>query len=160
MRKLTFYLFVLALVIVDSLLISKPNLLGKIGLIIYKYHYLRTFPRTLLTVAIVVAVAIGIAELIELLVKRSVLKRATGSIVLIVLIALSFGILVKTGIDFQAWTYSHTGLRFRFGAYMLPTLLIVIFTFGLLKLPRPQQTFPESPLQPGSSSNNDLPTLP
>jgi uncharacterized membrane protein YjgN (DUF898 family) len=160
MRKLSFYFFLIALVILDSFLLSKPNLLGKIGLIIYKYHYLRTFSRTLLTVSIVVVIAFVLAELIGFLVKRRTLKRALGTVVLAVLIAVSFAALVKTGMDFSTWTYSHTGLRFRFGAYLLPTVLIVLFTYALVKLPKPDEVFPESPVNPGVPANKDIMPMP
>ena len=160
MRKLSFYFFLIALVILDSFLLSKPNLLGKIGLIIYKYHYLRTFPRTLLTVSIVVVIAFGLAELIGFLVKRRTLKRALGTVVLALLIAVSFAALVKTGMDFSTWTYSHTGLRSRFGAYLLPTLLIVLFTYALVKLPKPDEVFPESPVNPDVPVNKNITPMP
>lgn len=156
MRKLSFYFFLIALVILDSFLLSKPNLLGKIGLIIYKYHYLRTFPRTLLTVSIVVVIAFGLAELVSFLVKRKALKRFWGTVVLALLIVVSFAALVKTGMDFSTWTYSHTGLRFRFGAYLLPTLLIVLFTYALVKLPKPDEVFPESPVNPDVPVNKNI----
>ncbi|AYB32283.1 hypothetical protein [Chryseolinea soli] len=160
MRKLSFYFCLIALVILDSFLLSKPNLLGKIGLIIYKYHYLRTFPRTLLTVSIVVVIAFALAELISFLVKRRTLKRVLGTVVLVLLIAVSFATLVKTGMDFSTWTYSHTGLRFRFGAYLLPTLLIVLFTYALVRLPKPDEVFPESPVNPGVAANKDITPMP
>jgi len=160
MRKLSFYFFLIALVILDSFLLSKPNLLGKIGLIIYKYHYLRTFPRTLLTVSIVVVIAFGLVELISFLVKRRTLKRALGTVVLALLIAVSFAALVKTGMDFSTWTSSHTGLRFRFGAYLLPTLLITLFTYALVKLPKPDEVFPESPVNPGVPANKNIMPMP
>jgi len=159
MRKLAFYFVLIALAIVDAFLLSKPNLLGKIGLIIYKYHYLRTFPRTLLTVAIVVVISFGIAEGIGLLVKRGVLKRVLGVVTLLSLVALSFAALVKTGLDFSTWTYSHTGLRFRFGAYLLPTLLIILFTYALVKLPK-HEAFPESPVNPGAVPNQEIKPTP
>ncbi len=66
-RKVTFYWILLTLILVDSWLLSKPNILGKIGLIIYKYHYLRSFPRTLLTVWTVVSISILIVLLVQYL---------------------------------------------------------------------------------------------
>ena len=108
----------------DSFLLSNPNLLGKIGLIIYKYNYLRTFPRTLLTVSIVMAISIAVAELVRMLVNRQVLKRATGLIILSLLIFVAAAALIKTGLDFSTWAYSHTGHRFKYGAYLLPLMLV------------------------------------
>jgi hypothetical protein len=135
-NRAMFYLFIVALVVLDSVLIRSPNLLGKIGLIIYKYSYLRTFPRTLMTVGSVVGIAVLITELIRWMTKREVLKRVVSISILFILALISIGLLVKTGIDFTAWSYSHTGLRFRIGAYLLPVILLVVFVSGLVTLPK------------------------
>jgi len=136
MRRSTFYSVVAGLVILNGYLLSKPNLLGKIGLIVYNYYYLRTFPRTLLTVSIICAVALLLIELLSFLVRRRAIGITLASILLGAFVVLSFAQLMKTGIDFSAWTYSHTGLRFRLGAFMLPTVVIFIFTYGWLRLPK------------------------
>lgn len=135
MKKLYFYIIIVCLVLIDALLLSSPNLLGKIGLIIYKYSYIRTFPRTLITVSIVVIVALLIAEFVALMVKNRTLKRSFGIILLLIFITLSAAALYKTCIDFSGWTYSHTGQRFRYGAYLLPFLLIFIFGYRIFNLP-------------------------
>ena len=136
MRKSAFYSIVVGLIILNGFLLSKPNLLGKIGLIVYKYYYLRSFPRTLLTVTIVCTIAAGLMELFSFLSRRRIIGRTLASIMFGLFVLLGFAQLVKTGIDFSSWTYSHTGLRFRLGAFMLPTLVIFIFTQGWLRLPR------------------------
>lgn len=135
-RKLYFYSTVACLVVIDALLLSSPNLLGKIGLVIYKYFYLKNFPRTLLTVSILAVIAILIAEFITLLVKNQRLKRKVGVILLLVFVALSGAVLYKTVISFLAWSYAHTGLRFRFGAYLLPCMLMFIFGYKIFTLPK------------------------
>lgn len=38
-------------------------------------------------------------------------------------------------LDFTAWSYAHTGQRFRYGAYMLPCLLMLIFGYRIFNLP-------------------------
>lgn len=134
-NRVTFYLFVAALIVLDSVLLRSPNLLGKIGLIIYKYSYLRTFPRTLMTVGSVVLIGVLITEIIRWMTQRQVIKRVVAVSVLLILTLLSVAMLVKTGIDFTAWSYSHTGLRFRIGAYLLPVILIVVFGYALFTLP-------------------------
>lgn len=144
-KKLTFYLIIGLLILLDSVLITSPNLLGKIGLFIYKYHYLRTFPRTLLTVSLVAGVALTLSEIIHLLVSNKWIKRTSGFIVLLLLLLLSIGVLIKTNMDFSAWTYSHTGAKFRYGAYLLSLILIIVFTFGLITLPDDQRAWPPSP---------------
>ena len=136
MRRSAFYSVIVGLIVLNGFLLSKPNLLGKIGLIVYKYYYLRSFPRTLLTVTIVCAICLAMMELFSFLVRRRIVGRLVGAIMFGLFVLLGFAQLVKTGIDFTAWTYSHTGLRFRLGAFMLPTVVIFIFTYGWLQLPR------------------------
>lgn len=151
-NRAMFYLFVVALVVLDSVLIRSPNLLGKIGLIIYKYSYLRTFPRTLMTVGSVIGIAVLITEIIRWMTKRSVLKRVISISILLILALISIALLVKTGIDFTAWSYSHTGLRFRIGAYLLPVILVIVFGYGLFTLPKTDQSA-ETP--PSVDQTND-----
>jgi hypothetical protein len=141
MRRSGFYSALVGLIILNAFLLSKPNLLGKIGLIVYKYYYLRSFPRTLLTVTLVCMLAVGLMECFNYLVRRRIIGRTLGIIMLGIFLALAFAQLVKTGIDFSSWTYSHTGLRFRLGAFMLPTVVIAIFTYGWLQLPRSVDLF-------------------
>jgi hypothetical protein len=134
-RKLYFYSVVACLTVVNALLLSSPNLLGKIGLLIYHYRFLRTFPRTLLTVSIAVVAVLLLAEFIALLVKNQTLKRNVGIFLLLIFIALCGAALYKTVIDFTAWSYAHTGQRFRYGAYLLPCILIFIFGYRIFTLP-------------------------
>jgi hypothetical protein len=145
-KRVMFYLLVLALVVLDSVLIRSPNLLGKIGLIIYKYSYLRTFPRTLMTVGSVVGVAVLITEIIRWMTMRNVLKRVVSISILLILTLISIALLVKTGIDFTAWSYSHTGLRFRIGAYLLPLILTTVFAYALFTLPKTDESTPSLPV--------------
>lgn len=134
-RKLYFYIVIGCLTLIDALLLSSPNLLGKLGLIIYKYSYLRTFPRTLITVSIAVSIALLIAEFVGLLVKNKKVKRGFGIILLLIFVTLSAVAFYKTILDFSTWTYSHTGQRFRYGAYLLPCLLMLIFGYRIFNLP-------------------------
>jgi hypothetical protein len=145
MKRLMFYGLIALFVVIDSFLLSSPNLLGKIGLFIYKYSYLRTFPRTLLTVSIAVFVIIVIGELILILVKREMIKKKSGRIIFILLIVISATVLIKTSLDFSTWTYSHTGARFRYGAYLLPLLWIIVSTYHLIRLPKVNSHRPISP---------------
>jgi len=135
-RKVTFYWLLLTLILVDSWLLSKPNILGKIGLIIYKYHYLRSFPRTLLTVWIVVSISILIVLVVQYLQREKKLTRSVSNVILGACLCASLLIIAKVYIDFTSWSYSHTGLKFRYGAYLLPTILMIIFANGLVQLQR------------------------
>lgn len=133
-RKVTFYWILLTLMLIDAWLLSKPNLLGKIGLIIYKYHYLRSFPRTLLTVWIVVSISILIVLLVQYLRKQEKLSKMVATITLAVFLVASVLMMTKIYIDFTTWSYSHTGLKFRMGAYLLPAILMFVFANGLIQI--------------------------
>src|SRR5688572_31966389 len=104
-RKVSYYWILLTLMLVDSWLLSKPNILGKIGLIIYKYHYLRSFPRTLLTVWIVVSISILIVLLVQYLLKQEKLSQGVANIILAVCLCASLLIMAKVYIDFTSWSY-------------------------------------------------------
>jgi hypothetical protein len=142
--RLNFYLFIAALVILDAVLIRSPNLLGKIGLLVYKYHYLRTFPKALLTVSLVIGVATIFSETIRFAVKKALIKNLAGKVLLFLLTALSVALAIKVGLDFSSGSYAQTGLRFRCGAYLLPVILVVVFAYGWLTLPKILLPFPES----------------
>lgn len=135
-RKVTFYWILLTLMLVDSWLLSKPNILGKIGLIIYKYHYLRSFPRTLLTVWTVVSVSILIVLLVQYLRRQEKLSNGVSNFILGACLCASLLVMTKVYFDFSSWSYSHTGLKFRYGAYLLPVILMIIFGDGLVALQR------------------------
>jgi hypothetical protein len=152
-NRSVFYLFIAALVVLDSVLLRSPNLLGKIGLVIYKYHYLRTFPKTLLTVSSVIVGAILVAEIVRWLTSNGTLKRTASLAILLLLILATVGILIKTGLDFSTWTYSHTGSRFKYGAYLLPLILLTVFGYHLFTLPRSQ------PIEPLNAPSDTEPTL-
>ena len=151
-RKVTYYWILLTLILVDSWLLSKPNILGKIGLIIYKYHYLRSFPRTLLTVWTVVSISILIVLLVQYLQRQKKLTRGVSNFILGAFLCLSLLIIAKVYIDFTSWSYSHTGLKFRYGAYLLPTILMIIFANGLAQLQRTTKSREE----PASIPANDI----
>ena len=133
-RKVAFYWFVLTLVFVDSWLLSKPNILGKVGLMIFKYHYLRSFPRTLLTVWIVVSISVLIVFTIHFLLKQQKLSRTFATVILGACFIASLLIMGKVYIDFTSWSYSHTGIKFIYGAHILPMILMLVFINGLIQV--------------------------
>ena len=145
--RVTFYLFLIALTLLDAVLLRSPNLLGKIGLVIYNYHYLRTFPKALLTVSLVIGISVILGELIRIGVQRFLLKRLTGKLLLMLLMTLAVTLLVRTGIDSSSGTYSQTGIRFRLGACLLPAILLVVFIFSWVTLPRIDSSLPDQPAQ-------------
>lgn len=105
--------------LITAWLISKPNFLGKLGLIIYRIHFLKTFPRALATVAAVVIVVAVSVEWVSS-VRSSLLRNGLLLFLLMACVALE----VKTHYDFQSWAISHTGKKLRVGAYLLPLLLM------------------------------------
>jgi len=133
--RMFFYGLITALAMLDAYLISNPNLLGKLGFIIYKYSYLRTFPKALLTVFIVVGAIILVTEGLIFIAKRQNSKTSIKG-VFIVIICLLIGVLVKTELDFQSWSYNHTGHRLRYGAFLLPVILILIVLQGYIRVLR------------------------
>jgi hypothetical protein len=133
-RDRIFYVALFCSVILNSFLLSKPNLLGKIGLLIYKYHYLRSYPRTLLTVSCVISVALIVCWAIEFFTVRGKISKKTATIILAVFLVISALLLFQTINEFTAWSYSHIGRKFRYGAYMLPSLLIMVFTYFIVDI--------------------------
>lgn len=119
MRKITYWLIVSFITLITAWLISKPNLLGKLGLIIYKIHFLKTYPRALATVAAVVIVVAVSVEWVSSI-RSSLLRNGLLLFMLMACVALE----VKTHYDFQSWAISHTGKKLRVGAYLLPLLLM------------------------------------
>lgn len=132
--RFRFFLVIALLSVIDSLLLVKPNLLGKVGLLIYKYHYLRTFPRAMLTVATVVGSAMVLGELVMYLERRKGLSKTIGGILLFVLTLACSGLLVKLFMDFSGGVYSHTGVYFKYGVFLLPVILIVVFGAAFVRL--------------------------
>jgi len=152
-----FYGALAVLVILDAVLLTSPNLLGRIGIIIYKYHYLRSFPRAFVTVTCVSLVALGLAELVRWLVNRNMLRRIAGVFILMAFVLACAAMLAKTWMDFSTGVYSHTGVRFRYGAYLLPAILLIIFlhAFANLRWSSRSEALPES----HNPDDPDMPTL-
>lgn len=135
MKHRSFYIILLILIFLDSVLLASPNLLGKLGILIYKYYYLKTFSRTLFTVSLVCGSFALVTFLIQMLVDRQLLKKSVARFFLFLLLIFVIGIYAKVIIDFSSWSYSHTGWRFKLGAYLLPLVVmyIIIYTIATLK---------------------------
>jgi hypothetical protein len=129
-----FILVVAGLTVVDAYLISNPNLLGKLGFIIYKYHYLRTFPKALLTVGIVISIAWIINEILVWVSKKGWIFRKTAKSVYTMILVVIVFLWVKTALDFQGWAFSHSGIKLKYGAYLLPIILLIIYIRGLYRI--------------------------
>ncbi len=149
--RITFFGLISCLTILDAFLISNPNLLGKLGFLIYKYSYLRTFPKALLTVSIVVGVVLIITQFIVWLNNKELVAKRTSVWMLGLLLLMFVVVWAKTAYDFQSWSYNHSGHKLKYGAYLLPFILIVITSSCLFQVIKSTPRFPESPL------NKDLP---
>ncbi|MCE7863564.1 MAG: hypothetical protein DYG99_08485 [Bacteroidetes bacterium CHB5] len=142
--KRVWWLLLVVLTLADAWLIANPNLLGKLGFIIFKYHYLRTFPRALLTVVLAVGIVFLIVELLIWLNQRQVFSRKAVAGMLITILILLIVVLIKTALDFQSWAYDHTGHKLKYGAYLLPLILILVVGIGLIRVLRHKPKFSES----------------
>jgi hypothetical protein len=132
--KFLYFIIIALLSVIDALLLAKPNFLGKIGLWLFKYSYLRTFPRAIVTVSIVVGSVVVISELIVFISKLKWIKKRVALILLIILTVASGGILTKIIHDFSRGIYSHTGVYFRYGVFLLPSIFIIILVTSLSRL--------------------------
>ncbi len=129
------YIIIIALLsVIDALLLAKPNFLGKIGLWVFKYSYLRTFPRALITVSIVVGTAFLIGESIVLIGKKKWIKKSIGLLLLLIFFLAAGGILAKVIHDFSNGIYSHTGVYFRYGVFLFPGILLLVFATSFFRL--------------------------
>jgi len=132
--RFLYFIIIALLSVIDALLLAKPNFLGKIGLWVFKYSYLRTFPRALITVSIVVGTAFLIGESIVLIGKKKWIKKSIGLLLLLIFFLAAGGILAKVIHDFSKGIYSHTGVYFRYGVFLLPGILLLVFATSFFRL--------------------------
>jgi hypothetical protein len=144
--RISFYALIIVLTVVDAFLISNPNLLGKLGFVIYKFSYLRTFPRALLTVSIVVGVVFIVTQSILWLNKKEWVVKKLSISVLSILLVMFILVWLKTAYDFQSWSYGHSGHKLKYGAYLLPFILILVTASGLFQVFKSKPGFSEPPL--------------
>ena len=125
MRNPLFYILLLVLVVLDAWLLAHPNLIGRAGVFFFDYDYVDTFPKALVTVAVVISVAL----LVSWLMGR--LGRLIGSILLIALLVVSGYWLFDSFLLYNSGVYKLTGAGFRAGAILLPGLLVLVFGKGV-----------------------------
>jgi len=124
-NPLFFYLLLLLLVVTDAWLLAHPNLLGRIGIWLYKYNYLKTFPRALATVGLATVITLGIGYGIRRWAPR------LASLLLSVLLVGGVVILIQTVAQFSSGSYTHTGAGFKTGAVLLPLILVIVIAQNL-----------------------------
>jgi hypothetical protein len=121
-KSLTSLLLLVVLGITDAYLLSHPNLIGKLGIFIYKHDYLKTFPRALATVFLVLGVSLLICEVIT---RKATTRNAIAAY--LIFMTAGLGLFVYVYSTFSSVSYSMTGKSFIYGAHLLPVLLIGIF---------------------------------
>ncbi len=117
-RKWSSLLLLLVLSVTDAYLLAHPNLIGKIGVLVYKHHYIRNFPRALLTVVIVVGLSLAICELIYRFTQKK-----TALFSYLVLTGISVFWFMYVFVTFSSFSYRITGKAFIYGAHLLPIIL-------------------------------------
>ena len=120
MKNPFFYVMLAVLVLLDGWLMSHPNLIGRAGVFFYDYNYLKTFPRALGTVSVVVIIALLLTWLF------SKAGRAIAIFLLLGLLVASGYWLVTSFTQFNSGVYKLTGAGFRAGAVLLPGLVTLI----------------------------------
>lgn len=121
-KNKTSLLLLAVLGITDAYLLSHANLIGKIGIFLYKHTYIKNFPRALATVSMVVILAITICEILNRNLNRIKALVCFGALKLA-----SIGLLMHVYKTFSSFAYSITGKSFIYGAHLLPIILIGIF---------------------------------
>ncbi len=137
-KKLSSVLLLFVLSVTDAYLLAHPNLIGKLGVLIYKHSYIQTFPRALGTVLLVVGISVLISEVLFRFVDKK--KAAFGYITLLLISAFWF---VYVYSMFSSFAYRITGKSFIYGAHLLPVILTGLFG----------RYFVKSQLRPALSSN-------
>ncbi len=112
--------------IADAYMISHPNLLGKMGLWMYNYEMISTFPKALITVL----GGFTLSYVLSVFLQKQKGKKWAKYILVFGLI-ICIAALIQVFFKFSAGSYSHTGKVFKFGMHLYPIILIFIFGEGL-----------------------------
>jgi len=127
-KKISSLLLLLVLSVTDAYLLAHPNLVGRLGILLYKHSYIKNFPTALCTVLLVVIASLIISESVY----RFVTYRK-ALVVYMLLLAISIGWFVYVFLTFSSFTYKITGKAFIYGAHLLPIILIGLFGRYLVK---------------------------
>ena len=123
MNNRTFFYIALAiLALIDAWLLAHPNLVGKMGILMYKYDMIRTFPRALATVGLTLLFAAVLSEILPIKLPAQKARLVLGSLLLI-----SVGLFIQTWFKFSEGSYTLTGAGFKTGARLMPFLLVLVF---------------------------------
>ncbi|WP_192579330.1 hypothetical protein [Dyadobacter aurulentus] len=122
-KKLSSLLLLLVLTVTDAYLLAHPNLIGRIGIFIYKHIYIRNFPRALLTVMLAVGISLALCEL-----AYRFLGKKAAIVFFLVLEVVAVAWFIYIYVSFSSFSYRLTGKAFIYGAHLLPAILIGIFS--------------------------------
>ncbi|WP_031526943.1 hypothetical protein [Dyadobacter crusticola] len=147
-KKVSSLLLLLVLSITDAYLLAHPNLIGRIGVFVYKHTYIRNFPRALLTVLLVVGISLILCEL-----AYRFLNRRNALLLYAALGAVGVAWFIYIYSTFSTFSYRLTGKAFIYGAHLLPIILVGLFSRYLLKswLSKPQQE-----VKPGAGDQPEI----
>jgi len=144
-KKISSLLLLLILSITDAYLLAHPNMIGKLGILIYKHSYIKNFPRALTTVLIVVIISLLICELVF---RYS--KKRTALIIYASLSGFAIFWLVYVYSMFSSFAFRITGKAFIYGAHLLPVILGGMYGRYLIR----KMLQPESTPQYGPEKGN------
>ncbi|WP_247236457.1 hypothetical protein [Telluribacter sp. SYSU D00476] len=122
-RNLTSTLLLVVLSVTDAYMLAHPNLIGRLGILFYKHDYLKTFPRALATVGLVVGISLLICEIIRIKTPPRIAPWWY-----LMLMVLGMALFAHVYVTFSSFTYRLTGKSFIYGAHLLPIILIGLFT--------------------------------
>jgi hypothetical protein len=121
-KKLSSLLLLTVLSVTDAYLLAHPNLIGRLGVLLYKHTYIRNFPRALLTVALVVGISLLVCEGLYRFVRHKI-----AAATYLVLVFVAIGWFTYVYIAFASFSYSITGKAFIYGAHLLPVILLGLY---------------------------------
>ena len=121
-KKLSSLLLLVVLSITDAYLLAHPNLIGRLGVLLYKHVYIRNFPRALLTVFLVVGLSLLTCELLYRFFKNRLI-----SVYYLFFFLVSLSWLAYVYITFSSFSYRITGKAFIYGAHLLPIIITGLF---------------------------------
>ena len=128
-KKISSLILLLVLAVTNAYLLAHPNLIGKLGILIYKHSYIKTFPRALVTVLLVIAISVLLCEALYRFAGRRVALLSYTALLFV-----SAGWFWYIYTTFSTLTYRITGKAFIYGAHLLPVILGGLFGRYLVKM--------------------------
>ncbi len=127
-KKLSSILLLVLLSITDAYLLAHPNLIGRLGVLLYKHTYIKDFGSALITVSSSVAISLIICEVL-----RVFTAKKTQIICFSIFLIVSMAWLAYVYNTFSSFTFRITGKAFIYGAHLLPVILGGIYGRYLVK---------------------------